>query len=401
MNDSSKGSLIGASLLISGCCIGAGMLGLPVLTALAGFGPSSLILLLSWLFMLTTGLLLLEANLWFRDEVSIVTIAKRTLGKTGQWLSWGIFLFLFYCVLVAYVTASGKLLADFGLNFGGREVSPWVGSLLFCSLLATLICVGTGAVDHFNRWLMLGLVAAYGVLLVFGASHVQAAQLRHSNWQAALFALPVAVFSFGYHNLIPSVSSYLNYDKKKLTLSVLCGSAIPLIVYLLWEWLILGIVHIEGLGGLRETLSEGNLATHALKETTGSPWVVIAAHSFAFFAVVTSFLSVALSFVDFLADGLQLTKTRKNKSALSLLTFAPPFLIALSYPDIFLLALNYASAFGAVILFGIFPALMVWRGRYSLKLSDQKIVPGGRFTLAAIILFSVAVAAIQLFAELS
>jgi hypothetical protein len=52
------------------------------------------------------------------------------------------------------------------------------------------------------------------------------------------------------------------------------------------------------------------------------------------------------------------------------------------------LALNYAGAFGAVILFGILPALMVWSGRYIKGISGEKIVPGGKITLGAIILFA-------------
>ena len=35
-----EGSVIGGILLIAGSCIGAGMLGLPILTGLVGFFPS-------------------------------------------------------------------------------------------------------------------------------------------------------------------------------------------------------------------------------------------------------------------------------------------------------------------------------------------------------------------------
>ncbi len=41
-----QGSAIGATLLITGCCIGAGMIGLPVVSAKAGFIPSMLAMLL-------------------------------------------------------------------------------------------------------------------------------------------------------------------------------------------------------------------------------------------------------------------------------------------------------------------------------------------------------------------
>src|SRR5262245_7947174 len=106
---SKAGSLPGSILLITGCCIGAGMLGLPVMSALAGFQPSLAMFLLSWLFMTTTALLLLEVNLWFPNEVSIISMADRTLGFAGKAVGWLCFAFLFYALGVAYIAASGDL----------------------------------------------------------------------------------------------------------------------------------------------------------------------------------------------------------------------------------------------------------------------------------------------------
>ena len=91
------------------------------------------------------------------------------------------------------------------------------------------------------------------------------------------------------------------------------------------------------------------MATHSLTSIVGSPRVTTAAQAFAFFAIVTSFLSVSLSFVDFLADGLGIEKNRTGKVILCTLTLGPPFGFALLYPKIFLVALNYSGAFGAVV----------------------------------------------------
>lgn len=392
----SGGKLWGAVLLIAGCCIGAGMLGLPVLTAMAGFKPSVLLFFIAWLFMATTGLLLLEVNLWFKQDVSLITMADKTLGRLGKWVCGATFLFLFYSVLVAYMTASGALFADCMQSIVGLESPPWVGSLTFTLLFAVLIFAGTGAVDHFNRLLMIGLIAAYVLLLALGASHVNSEYLQHSNWKAALLVMPPMVFSFGYHNLIPSLTSYLGHSRRKMIATILIGSFIPLGIYLAWEWLILGIVPIEGVGGFRSALDEGSMATHALTKTVGSLWVVSAAQAFAFFAIVTSFLGVSLSFVDFLSDGLGIAKDRLGKVILCMLTLGPPFAFALLYPKIFLVALNYSSAFGAVILFGILPALMVWKGRRRMGRAEPRIVPGGRAILFLIIAFSLAVSLLQL-----
>ncbi len=59
---SHSGSVLGGVLLVTGCCIGAGMLGLPVMSALTGFYPTLAMFIVGWLFMAVTGLLLLEVN---------------------------------------------------------------------------------------------------------------------------------------------------------------------------------------------------------------------------------------------------------------------------------------------------------------------------------------------------
>ena len=90
-----QGRTLGAILLVAGCCIGAGMLGLPVLSAQAGFVPSMFFFIASWFFMLCTGLLLLEANLWFKEDINVVSLAGHTLGKIGKAVGWIVFLFFF------------------------------------------------------------------------------------------------------------------------------------------------------------------------------------------------------------------------------------------------------------------------------------------------------------------
>ena len=184
---------------------------------------------------------------------------------------------------------------------------------------------------------------------------------------------PCRDYLFGFHNLIPSLTTYFDSRPKPLIWTIIIGSSIPLLIYLLWEWIILGLVPLQE---FKTALDQGEIATEALKNAIGASWVVDAAQAFAFFAIVTSFLSVALSFVDFLADGLKIKKTPKGKIILSLLVLAPPFFCALLYPTIFLIALNSAGGFGAVILFGILPALMVWKGRYQQKIDAPKLATG-------------------------
>jgi tyrosine-specific transport protein len=377
------------------------MLGLPVLTALAGFIPSVAMFVLSWLFMTATGLLLLEVNLRYGDRAGIVTMAERTLGPIGKGASWLLFLFLFYSIMVAYVVGSGRLIAAMAMQLFSLTIEPAMGSLACVILFGLLIYSGTRGVDYFNRLLMAGLFVSYLGLVVIGFDHVEGEHLLHVDWTQAFYVIPPMLISFGFHNMVPSVTYYLGTGRPSRIKQAIClGSFLPLLIYLVWEYIILGIVPVEGNTGFRAALQQGDMATQALRNAVGSAWVVTLAEYFGFFAIVTSLLSVALSFVDFLADGLRIPRHRGGRLLLCVITLVPPYLIGITYPTIFLTALNYAGAFGAVILFGIIPALMVWAGRYREKWDEKAIVPGGKPMLITIITFASAVVLLQLAREL-
>lgn len=379
------GSFIGAVLLIAGCCIGAGMLGLPVLSSTAGFIPSVFTFIICWLFMLATGLLVLEVNLWYHHESNIVTMAEKTLGAFGKAISWFVFLFLFYSLMVTYLTASGSLLTDFIAQLTGFKLHPGIGSLLVSVPFGILIYFGTYAVDRFNRILMAGLLVSYLLLITTGFTEINFSLLDRANWSQMGLVVPAAILSFGFHNLVPSLRNYLHGDVKALKWAFVIGSAIPLLIYLVWEMLILGLVPLDE---FRNALDHGKMATQALTDAVGLTWVADVAQIFAFFAIITSILGVSLSFVDFLSDGLKIKKTATGKIALICLVIVPPSIFGMLHPDIFLMALSYAGGFGAVILFGILPALMVWKGRYYQNIDSPRLVPGGKLMLLLIIVFS-------------
>lgn len=398
---SPPGSLFGAILLISGCCIGAGMLGLPVLSAVAGFAPSMTMLIVGWLFMLSTGLLVLEVNLWFLEDVSLISMAGRALGAPGKVISWVSYLFLFYAIMVAYISGSGALLSDFIFNITSLSINPSICSLILLLFFSCFLYLGTKSVDLFNRWMMAGLIISYLFLLILGFPHIQSKLLSHCDWSSAFLVLPTMILSFGYHNLIPSLKTYFCGDVKRLRLAIIIGSAIPMVIYLLWEILILGLIPLEGEGGFRQGLDQGELATQLLKGAVGGPWVVVFAQYFSFFAIVTSFLGVGLSFVDFLADGFHIKKTKRSKLLLCLAVLLPPYIFSIYYSNVFILSLNYAGAFGVVILFGILPAAMVWVGRYCKKLEGAPQLPGGKLTLLLVFAYSIAVILLQIATDTS
>ncbi|NGX34247.1 MAG: Tyrosine-specific transport protein, partial [Candidatus Anoxychlamydiales bacterium] len=160
------GSVLGGMLLIAGSCIGAGMLGLPVLLGLTGFFPSILLLLISWVFMTFTALLLIEVNGWFYERVNIISMAGKAFGRAGKIISWILYLFLFYSLLVAYIAGSGKLFSSF-LPFA---ISQNISSIFFVIFFGVIVYFGTKIVDFSNRLLMIGLIVTYLLMIFLGIS---------------------------------------------------------------------------------------------------------------------------------------------------------------------------------------------------------------------------------------
>lgn len=99
------GKVFGGMFLIAGCCIGAGMLGLPVILGICGFIPSLILLCITWIYMTFTGLLLIEINGWFNSQVNIISMVNRGLGSVAKFISLILYLLLFYSLLVAYIPA--------------------------------------------------------------------------------------------------------------------------------------------------------------------------------------------------------------------------------------------------------------------------------------------------------
>ncbi|MBN4067354.1 tyrosine transporter [Simkania negevensis] len=390
-----RGSVFGGTLLVAGSCIGAGMLALPILTGLAGFTPSLLLFLICWLFMMTTGLLLLEVNIWLGGKVGLVTMAGRTLGKRGKVVTWLTFLFLFYCLNVAYIDAGGRLVADFFSSLTGNHLPLWGGELVVVLFFGAVVYLGTAVVDGINRILVIGLAAAYFSLIALGTPHLSSHYLAYHNWHFALAGIPIIITSFGFHNMIPSLAQYLHAEKRRLIAVVAIGSIIPLVIYIVWELLILGIVPPEG-PLFATAASEGLSATELLRTISKNGWVTTVAEYFAFFAITTSFLTQSLSFVGFLADGTKIKRKGMGHVFLCLLALAPGFIFTLSYPNLFLTALGFAGGFGAMILFGIIPALMVWKKRKAENDKKSRIVPGGPLLLIAVVVFAAFVFLLQL-----
>ncbi len=398
MAGTSWNKILGGAMLVAGTCIGAGMLALPVSTAAAGFYPSSLAFVFCWLMMTLSAFLMLEVSLWYPKETNLITMAKSTLGKPGEVIAWCTYVLFLYALMTAYTAgATGIMSKTLGI-YGFDE--SW-GIWIVVGIFATIVYLGAKCVDWTNRLLMAGLIGAYAYLVKNVVPNVSP-ELLSGGIPKYLWTMgPLLVTSFGFHLLIPSLKNYLESNVKALRIAILLGSLLPLAVYLLWEILILGTVPVKGEQGLVAILhaehTTGKQAvielTQLLSEILGNQEVTFFARLFGLCAILTSFIGVALGLFDFFADGFHIKKTTLGKASLAILTFLPPILMVIFYPR-FMVALHYAGFFAAILLV-IFPALMVWWGRYRLNIATGYRVWGGKTLVLITLVFGLSVIGLE------
>lgn len=393
------GKLLGGVLLVAGTTIGAGMLALPIETGMAGFFPSLSLLVVYWAYMTFTALLMLEVALWMEGDTNLITMAHNTLGKWAEILAWGAYLFLLYALSTAYIVGSGTIITNLFSAATGYNLPLWSGALPLLALFSYLVYQGVRSVDYVNRAFMVGLAIAYVLIVFFVSPHVEKELIDHTDWKFLFFGISLVAVSFGYHIIIPTLKRYLDGDVALLRRAILIGSAIPLLIYIVWNFVSLGVIPVTGEHGLTEAYAQGEHATTLIAQILGDGHenIALVAHMLAFCAIITSFLGVTLSLRDFLADGLHIKKTAKGKLILDALTFIPPLLITIIGPRAFFTALEFAGGFGVTILLGLLPALMVWSGRYHKGYSSERFkTPGGKPALIVVIAFSVLVVGIEL-----
>ena len=382
---------VGSTLLVAGTMIGAGMLAMPLTSAGIGFGFTLVLLLGLWALLTFSALLFVELYQTAESDAGIGTLAEQYFGKTGRIIATAVLIIFLYALIAAYISGGGSLLKDLLPESFGDKVSV----LLFTVIFGSFIVIGTHSVDKINRVLFFVMLAAFAVVLSLMLPEIKFDNLMATPIDNALIisASPVFFTAFGFHGSIPSLNKYLDGNVKALRISTLAGSAITLCAYILWQMSTHGLLtQNEFLQILKEDATLNGLVKATLA-ITGSNIIAGAVKLFSTLALVTSFLGVGLGLLECIED---LLKRSFNISAgrisLGLMTFIPPLVFALFYPEGFILALGYAGqmfAFYAVVL----PVSLVWKARRTHSNLPYKVW-GGNLTLIIVLVLGVIITSI-------
>ncbi|WP_350304328.1 tyrosine transporter TyrP [Photorhabdus viridis] len=389
-----KNRTIGSIFIVAGTTIGAGMLAMPLAAAGVGFGTTFVMLVALWVLMSYTALLLVEVYQYSPADTGLGTVAKRYLGRGGQWLTGFSMLFLMYALTTAYISGAGELLAGSLSSWLDKPVPISFGILIFTMVAGCVVTIGTQSVDMINRLLFTAKIIFLVIMLAVMMPHIKNTNLLSMPLEQGLVlsAIPVVFTSFGFHGSVPSIVSYMGGDTRKLRKIFVIGSAIPLTAYILWQLATLGAISSHTFVGILAEQAGLNGLLQAVRDVVATPRVELAVRLFADLALATSFLGVSLGLFDYMADLFKRRNNAAGRLQTGMITFVPPLLCALYYPN-FVMALTFAAV-ALSILALLLPSILAWRSR-QIEQTAYRVI-GGKLALALVFLCGIAVIAIQI-----
>lgn len=383
-----KNKTLGSTLIVAGTTIGGGMLAMPLTSAGIGFGATLALLIALWLLLCFSALLFVELYQSVDSDAGIGTLAEKYYGTVGRVVSTTVLIIFLYAILSAYVSGGSSLLAAFLPTMIDAQTTERVAGVLFTILFGAFIVLGTGSVDFVNRLLFGTKIVAFFIVLILLLPNVSLANLLEIPLENALIisASPVFFTAFGFHGSIPSLNKYLGGNVKALRVSILVGTAIPLVAYILWQMATHGVLSQSMFMQILAQEPTLNGLAGALLAATGSSLIGAVVRIFSALALITSFLGVGLGLFEALEDLAKRMKVSAGRMTLGILTFLPPMLFAFFYPQGFIAALGYAGqmfAFYAIVL----PIAMVWKMRSQTQFAYR--VKGGNLALCLALIIGV------------
>ncbi|KDP20279.1 hypothetical protein JCGZ_06865 [Jatropha curcas] len=302
-------------------------------------------------------------------------------------------------------------------------------------------------IDTTNRFLCLLMLLSITALVCIGLFVARTNVLgsfTQSSWSISsiLPAIPVTVLTLGFHVITPFICKIAGNSVSEARKAILIGGAVPLIMVLSWNLIVLGLSGTNRVASFIDPIS---------LLLSVNPSALPAVQGFAFSALATSLIGYAISFPKQLLDTLYLLLMKMNseeqfssgsqilvngdgtgrvglviffggydggnagralfggsnysaaledklpssmaesdpfhRTLVTMLVLSIPILIGSFFPSTFSKALDFAGVYANCFLFGMLPPLMAYVQQSRKKLRSS-ILLGGDITL--LLLFGIA-----------
>jgi tyrosine-specific transport protein len=372
-NSPAASTIFVSSLLVLGNVLGVGVLALPISAGLGGFIPALFGIVLVWCMMLFAAWLIAYRIDENKKNFDIPSFFKDELGTTAKWIAIACNLLILYGVLVAYLSGISTMMAALYADLANYQ---YLITIVYFCIVVSLIVFGLGAMRKGMSVIMIVLWICFFIMCFTGMTDWHSRLLTYTDWKYLPICLPIAVSAFHFHNIIPTVSKSLNYNKPATYKAIFIGVLLGLFINLGWVFVVLGSMH-ENNAGVTSVIYANihNLTANVpMTEILHNTTFEFSALIFALLSVTCSFMANGAGLFGFITDLCTDYLKTDNKLLISILAFAPPLIIALVYPEIFLVALSLVGGVGEDILFALLPGVIIVKIAHSLIKKHEYLI---------------------------
>jgi tyrosine-specific transport protein len=360
---------LGGVMLVSGTCIGSGMIALPIVLAKLGLVPSLIIMLITWWLIYYTSLVNLELNLHSGKGSTLAELGLKFSGKVAELLGMGSINILSYALLSVYIYGGSSVLQKM-LNIESFHSVASCYSLVSMLLLLCPIRI----IDYVNRILFISLIGVIALMIIGLLSTIDMLQLplftenysKISTWSAAV---PVLFTAFGFQVIFHTLTNYCNKEPELLKKVFFWGSLFPAVIYIIWTFSILGAIYSKSPVFYQKMLTGDVIIGELIKElslVSSLGFVQSLVWWITLLTIVTSILGVGLGLFDTIKVKI-LSESKNNiyhRLIVAFLTIFPAYVIAILIPNAFISVLGFA---GMILVFiAVFlPIYLFRKGNFS------------------------------------
>ena len=230
---------LGAISLLVGTAVGAGIFGIPYVTAKTGFLVGMFYIFILGFIILLSTLFYGEITLRTKEKHQLPGYAEKYLGLWGKRVCLAAIVLSIYGALIAYTIEIGVFLhALFGNVIGG---TPTIYSLIFFGLAAACIYFGLKSITSIEKVMVVFLFIVIALIFIFGISSVDFNNFSEFNIEYILLPYGVILFALGAGTAIPDARFLLEGKEKKLLKAIQFGVIIPIVIYALFAFLVVGV----------------------------------------------------------------------------------------------------------------------------------------------------------------
>lgn len=410
-------AIVSAALLITSNTVGASMMVLPGLAQGPGTITSSCIFFGVYLVNLLSGLLIAEVaiNQYESSKGSSCEVpssfkefadANLQSDLAGNMIS-AISLFINTCVLSYDLVTAGRLtnqgLNEFSKNIAGNDIVNALQSFdsagisIAAAFFVLLVSTQSGAaLSSIASICCMTLFACFAGLVLPGLAMIHDplatfAAKGTSEFGGEIFMhdisnlVPVLLTAMVYQNIVPTIVKRLNYDRELTTKAIIGGSGIPMIMYILFCFTVLGGGALPGAGSGNMLLT--GITTASVFGSATACVISISEEIGVFFDSMKNEKECEMIKIPS-EENVNVDETASFPSVA--LSIVAPLVAGIIFAegDGFVQALSVAGSYGSPLLYGVVPVVLALSQRNAIfdeiEKMDVGIVENAKVTLSKI-----------------